>query len=106
MAASTKSAATVRASLVSSSAIAVYDFYIEKTKYLIEQSNGNWLCSESIGSKEIQKTHYEDLLSRLEETKNYIQTEKFNNPSNLISFITSIEASERELEKFNCEFVY
>ncbi len=97
----------------------VYDFYITKTTYLYSSSKNSQICSSSLisyGSADIgilQQNFYQELNTTLSNFKKNITqvngntlTVNFNNTQNIYSLLVLIEADFKNLEKYNCPYVY
>lgn len=98
----------------------VYSFYILKTTFLYNISKNNSVCSSSLinyGSVDnigfLQQEYYLNLNSSLTKFKKEIitvnddiATVNFNNPKNVYSLLTAIEVDFKNLEKYNCPYVY
>lgn len=88
------------------SALATYDFYIRKARFLKSLSTAMWTCSPSIGAQSLQVFEYESIEDKLKEIRAHIETKNFNNPGDLTILLKELEVIERKLEEFNCFFVY
>jgi len=97
----------------------VYDFYITKTTYLYGISKNSQICSSSLisyGSADIgwqQQFYYQNLNTSLSNFKKNIalddgnsQIVNFNNTQNIYNLLTLIETDFKNLEKYNCPYVY
>ncbi len=93
--------------------IETYNFYISKTDVLIEESKTKKICSSTLvrdndpdieGSQ--QTTLYTSFKILLEQTKDLIENERFNNPENLNNLIKQIDSKTKQLESFSCAYVY
>jgi hypothetical protein len=90
-----------------------YSFYISKTKVLIEESKTKKICSATLVrnsdptiESSQQTALYNNFKNKLEETKNLIVAERFNNTENLNNLIKQIDTDTKQLESFSCAYVY
>lgn len=91
----------------------VYEFYIAKTNYLANISRNNIICSSSlisydtgIVSGSIQQQKYENLNTTLTKIKINTTNQKFNNVENINSLLIQLNTDFKDLEKYNCPYVY
>lgn len=92
----------------------VYDFYIRKTDYLINQSKTQRLCSSSLLNKaqdgsfdgSEQVALYQDLKTSLTNIKLEVEANRFDNLGILSNLLFDLETKSKNLERFSCEYVY
>ncbi len=82
------------------------DFYINKTNYLINLTDHESICSDSL-SQLHQKMKYEPIKDKLIEIRENIKNNNFNKQEELYSLIKTLEITHKEnLEEYNCLYVY
>lgn len=91
----------------------VYDFYITKTNYLHNVSKTNIICSSSLISYDttgitggLQQLKYEALNTSLTKIKLNVTNQKFNNVENISNLLAQLNADFKEVERYNCPYVY
>lgn len=92
----------------------IFDYYILKNNYLINKSQTHRVCSASQVSTNgptgfdgtMQTMLYQNLKDSLIDAKNHVKNNGLDNPSTLYSLAKNIEGKQKELEEWNCIFVY
>ena len=86
----------------------IYNFYINKSDYLISLSdNGEWICSEgAVGNNVLQSNIYSNLKVNLENIKNEVISNEFNNHQNIYTILKNLEENIKNLETYSCVYVY
>ena len=85
----------------------IYDFYINKTNYLLDLSESEWICSQGLGSLLAQqKQYYLNLLINLDNIKNEVITNKFSNSGLLYAKLLDLGINTEAIETYSCVYVY
>lgn len=100
--------------LVIENTINTYQFYIDKANLLSERSLNEKLCSDisvkydSSGKIDgrSQKVLYDSMSQLLESAKLEVETQRFNNVENVNTILGEIDRKSRDIESYNCMYIY
>ena len=93
----------------------VFEFYINKAKYLESISDFTQVCSNdlwysttdgSVTDGSFQVEMYKDLKNELIRGRDEVLNNKFNNPQSLYNIIENIQRLSQELSDDSCEMLY
>ncbi|MFW6286200.1 MAG: hypothetical protein ACOC16_03695 [Nanoarchaeota archaeon] len=85
--------------------VSVYDFYINKTNFYIENSNTSEICIDTYNPENIQH-YYSELKDKLQNIQNRVETHKFKNVAVLHDNINSFNTQYDQLTKASCASIY
>ena len=89
--------------------ISTYQFYLNKTNYIMEIANNSLVCSSNFEDSTeyiFQKYKYEALFKNLNDSYNLILQENFTNGEELSNLLNKITSAQKILESENCIYVY
>jgi hypothetical protein len=101
--------------LVIESTKSIFDFYINKAKYLEKVAEDVQVCSNELvygsisdgtfdGTYQVER--YKLVRTKIEKGRDQIVMDRFNNPNNLYDIIEEIQDLSQELSDESCEMIY